>query len=717
MFLKYLQIVNYKNLKSTRFSFVEGVNTVIGENDSGKSNAMTALRILLDDTYYYNTKRLKENDFSDSLENWKGHWIILSAVFGKITSEDKKTEVCAGIVPENENEEFLKSYIKSGEDDIGVISLFIRPQKHVRKKLSEITDIAEFEKERKKIKISDYEFYYTSRAQTDFTNNAVYTKIVGDLENGKCSNPDEDDDSILGCKLNIADVQDHISVVFIDALRDVASELGKPKNPIRRIIESVESLIKESELDAIKFEIVQLNTSISKVEQVELVGRKINEKLLDMIGMVYSPEIILQSGLKDDINSLSRYLFMKPSKQNDIDSLGLGHLNMIYMALKIVEYEINRTRELINIMIIEEPEAHIHTHIQRTLFDKLKVTKDYTQIITTTHSTHLAEVSEVKNINILKSIGSNSISMQPSQGLDEFGKKNLKLRNLKLSDCIERYLDSKRSVLLFSKGVVLVEGDGEEILIPNIIKKTLGVSLDEIGIGLINVGSVSFEYIASLFDNERIRRKCAIITDEDVQIVEKESTFYKAEAEERGQKRKDKLTKLYGTNPWVKSFFAPHTLEVDFALADARANRDYISNVIELNYVVTETVERHNKNLKSGTDAKCANTILTLAGNMGKGWYATTLSNYIDNATTIPKYILEAIAFASKEVISLDIILKMIEYSLSKYDDDKVIDLKKESEVIKTNEEKKEFIKKFRNEYENDVVTKFLREVEKYCKD
>ncbi|MCU6738974.1 AAA family ATPase [Clostridium ammoniilyticum] len=717
MFLKYLQIVNYKNLKSTRFSFVEGVNTVIGENDSGKSNAMTALRILLDDTYYYNTKRLKENDFSDSLENWKGHWIILSAVFGKITSEDKKTEVCAGIVPENEDEEFLKSYIKSGEDDIGVISLFIRPQKHVRKKLSEITDTAEFEKERRKIKISDYEFYYTSRAQTDFTNNDIYAKIVGDLENGKCSNPDEDDDSILGCKLNIADVQDHISVVFIDALRDVASELGKPKNPIRRIIESVESLIKESELDTIKSEIVQLNISISKVEQVELVGRKINEKLLDMIGMVYSPEIILQSGLKDDINSLSRYLFMKPSKQNDIDSLGLGHLNMIYIALKIVEYEINRTRELINIMIIEEPEAHIHTHIQRTLFDKLKVTKDYTQIITTTHSTHLAEVSEVKNINIMKSISSNSISMQPSQGLDEFGKQNLKLKNLKLSDCIERYLDSKRSVLLFSKGVVLVEGDGEEILIPNIIKKTLGVSLDEIGIGLINVGSVSFEYIASLFGNERIRRKCAIITDEDVQIVEKESTFYKAEAEERGQKRKDKLTKLYGTNPWVKSFFAPHTLEVDFALADTRANSDYISNVIELNYVDTDTVERHKKNLKSGTEAKCANTILTLAGNMGKGWYATTLSNYIDNATTIPKYILEAIAFASKEVISLDIILKMIEYSLSKYDGNTVIDLKKENKEIKTNDEKNEIIKKFKSEYENDVVTKFLREVEKYCKD
>ena len=325
MYLNYLQIVNYKNLNAAKFSFVEGVNTIIGENDSGKSNAMTALRILLDDTYYYNTKRLKEMDFSDSLNNWKGHWIILSAVFDKITSEDRETEVCAEIIPEVENEDFLRTYIRSGNDNIGVISLFIRPQKAIRKRLSEITDPEEFERERNKIKISDYEFYYTSRAQTDFTNEDIYRSIVGDIENGECTNPDEDDDEILGSKLNIADVQDHISVVFIDALRDVANELNKPKNPIRRIIESVESLIRESEIETIRNEIVQLNKSISEVEQVELVGKKINEKLLDMIGMVYSPEIVLESGLKDDINSLSRYLFMKPSKQNDIEALGLGH--------------------------------------------------------------------------------------------------------------------------------------------------------------------------------------------------------------------------------------------------------------------------------------------------------------------------------------------------------------------------------------------------------
>lgn len=49
VYLKYVQIVNYKNLRKARFEFGKGANTVIGENDSGKSNAMTAMRILLDD--------------------------------------------------------------------------------------------------------------------------------------------------------------------------------------------------------------------------------------------------------------------------------------------------------------------------------------------------------------------------------------------------------------------------------------------------------------------------------------------------------------------------------------------------------------------------------------------------------------------------------------------------------------------------------------------
>ena len=117
-----------------------------------------------------------------------------------------------------------------------------------------------------------------------------------------------------------------------------------------------------------------------------------------------SPEIKLESRLKEDFATLARYLTISPSNQADIDLLGLGHLNILYIAMKLVEFEVNRNRELLNIMIIEEPEAHIHTHIQKTLFNNLQVAHTYTQVVMSTHSTHLSEVSDIEKVNVMKKV-------------------------------------------------------------------------------------------------------------------------------------------------------------------------------------------------------------------------------------------------------------------------------------------------------------------------
>lgn len=95
---------------------------------------------------------------------------------------------------------------------------------------------------------------------------------------------------------------------------------------------------------------------------------------------------------------------------------------------------------------------------------------------------------------------------------------------------------------------------------------------------------------------------------------------------------------------------------------------------------------------------------------------ATTLSNYIDIAVTFHNTFWERLHLQVNEIISIDIVFKMIEYSLSGYDEKEVLALKKESEKVKTQEERKEFIKKFRERYKDDVVAKFLEEVDKYCR-
>ena len=707
MYLKYLQIVNYKNLKSARFEFSKGANTIIGENDSGKSNALTALRILLDDSYFYNAKRLKDSDFSYELGNWRGHWIIISAFFDEITSEDKANEICAELCPEKENVEFLKSYIRCDDKDYGTVTLFIRPNKTVRAELFNAVDVATFCNIQSKIKLSDYEFYYTTRSQTDFTDENIYGEIVGIIPYCKYANPEDEDSAILGSSLNILHVWEHISLVFIDALRDVEAELRKPKNPLRRIVDTIEGDIADNDIDDIKQKIIELNDKLSSIPQISDIGMLVNAKLIEMIGMVYSPNVKLESRLKEDFASLAKYLMMVPSDQQDIDLLGLGHLNILYMALKLVEFETNRSHEILNIMVIEEPEAHIHTHIQKTLFNNLQVTRNYTQVIMSTHSTHLSEVADIEKVNVMKKSAQRAIVMKPTTGLSLFGKEELTKKSFITS--LTRYLDAKRSVLLFSKGILLVEGDGEEILIPALTREVLGVSLDELGIGLINIGSVAFENVACIFDETRLQRNCAIITDSDA--VVDGATKSKPEAEKRGKTRKAKLDRLFTENRYVEAFYAPHTFEVDFA--EDGNNKNFIKEIVMTVYKTQSTIDGYIKTLDSGTEAERYDTVMTLVNQVKKGWYAALLATAVNCTATIPRYILEAIGFASRDIIDEQVIWKMVQYSFDGYTTTDHQGLKRQMDAAVSPDEKVESIRAFREKFPGGMVSIFLDVIER----
>lgn len=704
MYLKYIQIRNFRNFSSAKFEFTNGANTVVGENDSGKSNAMTAIRMLLDSSFFYNVKRLKETDFSTSLDNWRGHWIIISAYFDQVSSADKMNELCAELTPTEENQEFLKSYIRCEGYDYGIVSLLIRPIKSIRRALSEAKTKEEFEQVRNSISLSDYEFIYTARSQADFTNPELYKSVVGDFEQGTYHNPDEDDARILGTKIDILGVWQHISVVFIDALRDAESELRKPQNPIRRVFDSIQGTIDKEDKESIRAKIRDLNVTISSISQINNIGQRISEKLHEIVGLVYSPDITVESHIKEEIESLAKYLSVAPSGNVNIDILGLGHLNILYIALKLVEFEYNRNHEILNIMIIEEPEAHIHTHIQKTLFDSLKITNEYTQVIMTTHSTHLSEVSDIGRVNVLKSGANSSTVMNPAKNLDAFGQEKLNLhKGLSLSLCLERYLDARRSVLLFSKGVILVEGDGEEILLPIMIRKALGVSLDELGIGLINVGSISFEYVASLFDDQRLQRHCAIITDSDAILTG--ATKCSVGAATRGASRKVKLEDLYGNNSWVHAYYAPYTFEVDFARITR--NHPYIVKVITDTYTQKAVMNKHIASLKA-TEAEQYDAVLTVANELGKGWYATLLAATIDESVAIPQYMLQAVVFASQKVVDERLLKKMALHSIRINTNDEVDTQKEILASAKTKEEIGKALDELCKKYPDSTFASFL---------
>lgn len=671
MYISKVSLVNYRNFANSNFQFNKGINTIIGENGSGKTNAFKALRLLLEDSSFQYAYKLTERDFNRTLDKgkWKGHWIIISIEFDELNDEEAIQSLFihgAGIAEEN--------YVKKA-----TYNLFFRPKADIRQKLSELAegDIAGLQALLDRITIVDnYETFFTGKSTADFNDPELYKELVGDFE--KVIFPPTVDASKFGSKIpHQLSVAKEISFTFIQALRDVVSDFHNNRtNPLLTLLKNKSGEIKEEDYQPISDLVEQLNESIENLPDVQNIRSDIKSTIEDAVGLTYSPSSLsIKSSVPAEAEKLlqSLKLFIgEPGEdyEGGIHELSLGGANLIFLTLKLLEFKYRKSKDTFaNFLIIEEPEAHIHNHIQKTLFDKL----DYgdTQIIYSTHSTQISEVSNVENINILAKKLNFAEVYQPSTGLTP-----------ESINQIQRYLDAVRTNLLFAKGVILVEGDAEEILIPIMVKKVLGVSLDELGISLINIRSTGFENVAQLFHNDRIQRKCAILTDLDDAICN--TTINEDDSErlkkykrrvgasmQKGLERKTKLNTFEAGNDWVKAFYADHTFEVDFV---TEGNEEEVIQIIEQVYIDQPTRNQAKTDIEDDDVAVYGKRVLTMAKQEGKGWFAIMLGKHISFKTVIPTYIIDAIFFA-KETYSVNIIADIIDYRITKnFEDDNTLD-------------------------------------------
>lgn len=520
-----------------------------------------------------------------------------------------------------------------------------------------------------------YETFFTGKSTADFNDPEIYKELVGDFEN--VDFPSTIDTSKFGTKIpHQLSISKEVSFTFIQALRDVVSDFHNNRtNPLLTLLKNKSGEIKDSDYQPISDLVDELNEGIEGLEDVQNIRKDIKRTIQDAVGLTYSPSSLsIKSSVPSEADKLlqSLKLFIgEPDEEHEggIHELSLGGANLIFLTLKLLEFKYRKSKDTFaNFLIIEEPEAHIHNHIQKTLFDKLDHTD--TQIIYSTHSTQISEVSNVKNINILAKNLNYAEVFQPSNGL-----------NSKSINQIQRYLDAIRTNLLFAKGVILVEGDAEEILIPQMVKKAYGVSLDELGISLINIRSTGFKNVAQLFHDSRIRRKCSILTDLDdaicdTTIIEGENENlkkYKIKVENsknKGLERKAILDAFIKDNDWIKAFYADYTFEIDFVLD---GNAWEVEQIIDEIYVDKPTITLAKEELDDEDIAVYGKRVLTMANQAGKGWFAIMLGKHISYKTIIPDYIVEAIAFA-KESYSKNIIADIIEFRMNKYakEDDKI---------------------------------------------
>lgn len=220
-----------------------------------------------------------------------------------------------------------------------------------------------------------------------------------------------------------------------------------------------------------------------------------------------------------DLSQVDANLFRSLSENS------LGFNNLIYIASILAELTLasaNRDRDTgyFHLLLIEEPEAHLHPQLQTRLLRYLSEVagKQSVQVIVTTHSTVLASAVPIDSI-IHIACAPNPVATQLSAcGLTDSSRK-----------FVNRWLDVTKSNLLFARGLIFVEGIAEAIVVPELAKQVLKEqvagkqSLADLGISVINLNGIYFKHFMQFFcninpafpDAANIPVRCAGLTDLD----------------------------------------------------------------------------------------------------------------------------------------------------------------------------------------------------------
>ncbi|SDY77652.1 AAA family ATPase [Bacillus sp. 166amftsu] len=499
MYISNINIINYKNFRTNSIDFNNGINVILGHNNAGKSNLLRALALIFNSN---SKKHLSIDDFNKNIpiEELKEYPPSI-----KITVTLKQDDC----------EELMS-------DDLVTVSNWLtRLEEPYEAKLQyEFYLPTKFhEKYQSVINEAKNIFEVWQVIQDEFLRLYTY-KIWG----GESTNQITADSE----SLNKFDFQ------FLDAIRDVERDMFSGKNTLLKNvldffmdynIKSDNSLEKEQKEAAIKEKKKEFGdfagNLITLLNERMTEGKKHILSYANDIGASFDKSTPNFDGSITDIelySALKLIVEYETGIKMPIINNGLGYNNLIFMSLLLSKMQVDANEEYLGsnakvypMLIIEEPEAHLHPTMQRQLLNFLKKNlknKKVRQIFVTTHSTHITGAVNLDEIICIYKNGSETLIGYPGKSFGE---------NEESKKYVQRFLDATKSNMLFAEKIILVEGLAEQLLM-SIFAEYLDTSLEDCHIAVINVGGKYFNHFLNLFNASNpysIKRKVVCITDRD----------------------------------------------------------------------------------------------------------------------------------------------------------------------------------------------------------